>query len=228
MPACSRCGVERRYLQSHHIIRRRHGGTDDSENLLRLCSNCHEDEHGGSALKEIKDDPVTHEKWLTALRASMPLRTERQREYFASERSAPHRRKLADAQRKRWSDPAERQRMGEKVRAAWTPERRAAKAEEVRQLRAERHWSTRSPGSVGALDAHRAEAVEHSVERRTGVPLTDEHRRKLAVKTAERWDAGVFDRTAAVSHTPEANAKRAESMRRAWAEGRFANRRTEG
>src|SRR5436190_608703 len=47
METCRRCGTERPWLHTHHIKPRCEGGTDEPENLLRVCSNCHEDLHGG-------------------------------------------------------------------------------------------------------------------------------------------------------------------------------------
>lgn len=39
---CFICGEENpNVLESHHIIPRRHGGSDDRENIVRLCANCH-------------------------------------------------------------------------------------------------------------------------------------------------------------------------------------------
>jgi hypothetical protein len=45
---CADCGVERTSLHKHHIIPRSQGGPDTPDNLVGLCSNCHEDRHGGS------------------------------------------------------------------------------------------------------------------------------------------------------------------------------------
>lgn len=40
---CFICGEDNpNVLQTHHIVPSRHGGTDDSENLVRLCANCHQ------------------------------------------------------------------------------------------------------------------------------------------------------------------------------------------
>lgn len=38
-------------LQVHHIIERRHGGSDELNNLLLLCPNCHTTIHYGHAIK---------------------------------------------------------------------------------------------------------------------------------------------------------------------------------
>lgn len=40
---CYICGNDNpTVLQTHHIVPRRHGGTDSEENLVRLCANCHQ------------------------------------------------------------------------------------------------------------------------------------------------------------------------------------------
>lgn len=40
---CFICGEDTpSRLQTHHIVPRRHGGSDNSENLVRLCANCHQ------------------------------------------------------------------------------------------------------------------------------------------------------------------------------------------
>lgn len=40
---CQICGEQRpRAMETHHIIPRRYGGSDDVENLVTLCSSCHQ------------------------------------------------------------------------------------------------------------------------------------------------------------------------------------------
>lgn len=40
---CVICGYDNEYtLQKHHIVPRRFGGSDDEDNLVSLCANCHE------------------------------------------------------------------------------------------------------------------------------------------------------------------------------------------
>src|SRR5262249_33351376 len=38
---CVRCGTNTGLLDAHHIIARRHGGTDELDNLITLCKVCH-------------------------------------------------------------------------------------------------------------------------------------------------------------------------------------------
>jgi len=48
---CYICGEDNpNVLQTHHLIPRRYGGSDQSENLVRLCANCHQ------AIESLYDD----------------------------------------------------------------------------------------------------------------------------------------------------------------------------
>lgn len=42
---CRACGSGQN-LQIHHILYRSHGGTDDPDNLVLLCRECHQAAHG--------------------------------------------------------------------------------------------------------------------------------------------------------------------------------------
>lgn len=42
-PTCARCGAPSEL--THHVYRKREGGSDDSDNLEALCRSCHEAEH---------------------------------------------------------------------------------------------------------------------------------------------------------------------------------------
>lgn len=48
---CQYCKTKKGTMNAHHIIYRRNGGSDDLENLITLCENCHETLHKG-LLKE--------------------------------------------------------------------------------------------------------------------------------------------------------------------------------
>jgi len=51
MSACLFCGETRKVvLETHHVVPRRYGGSDASENLITVCSNCH------SVLESVYDD----------------------------------------------------------------------------------------------------------------------------------------------------------------------------
>lgn len=44
---CQNCGYNRVACDIHHIIERKNGGTDDNDNLIVLCPNCHREAHNG-------------------------------------------------------------------------------------------------------------------------------------------------------------------------------------
>lgn len=44
---CQKCGAKNTKLEVHHIIFRSQGGTDDENNLITLCENCHSRLHKG-------------------------------------------------------------------------------------------------------------------------------------------------------------------------------------
>ena len=41
---CTQCGATSD-LEVHHIVPRAEGGTNDPDNLVTLCANCHSDSH---------------------------------------------------------------------------------------------------------------------------------------------------------------------------------------
>lgn len=45
---CQCCGKKNCQLQTHHIIFRSHGGTDDEDNIITLCKECHKGVHAGT------------------------------------------------------------------------------------------------------------------------------------------------------------------------------------
>lgn len=48
---CEICGKSKpNSLETHHVVPRRYGGSDQPENLVRLCASCH------SAIEKIYDD----------------------------------------------------------------------------------------------------------------------------------------------------------------------------
>lgn len=49
---CTRCGCEEK-LHCHHIVPKALGGSDDPENLVMLCDNCHGKEHVAIRDKQI-------------------------------------------------------------------------------------------------------------------------------------------------------------------------------
>jgi HNH endonuclease len=49
---CARC-AETRGLSVHHIVRPVHGGGDEMQNLVTLCSRCHGLQHRGAAASNV-------------------------------------------------------------------------------------------------------------------------------------------------------------------------------
>ena len=49
---CTECGTTNN-LHVHHIMERRHGGTDDIDNLITLCAKCHAEKHKGQNVYKI-------------------------------------------------------------------------------------------------------------------------------------------------------------------------------
>ena len=45
--SCQRCGIRNVRLHAHHLIPLSEGGSDEIENLVSLCENCHKDMHFG-------------------------------------------------------------------------------------------------------------------------------------------------------------------------------------
>lgn len=55
LPTCEKCANENwNILQVHHIIEKSQGGSNDLDNLMLLCPNCHAQEHLGYCKYEIK------------------------------------------------------------------------------------------------------------------------------------------------------------------------------
>tara|TARA_R110000772_G_C13003070_1_gene408454 strand:+ start:124 stop:519 length:396 start_codon:yes stop_codon:yes gene_type:complete len=72
---CEICKKETEYFESHHIVPRSRGGSDDKSNLINLCINCHGKAHDvsfsnnrGGLIKEgvikCKDNCKQGKNWL--------------------------------------------------------------------------------------------------------------------------------------------------------------------
>lgn len=51
---CQCCGKKHARLEVHHIIYRSNGGSDDLENLITLCKDCHDAIHNGTKILKLK------------------------------------------------------------------------------------------------------------------------------------------------------------------------------
>ncbi len=63
-PICERCSYDKvKVLAAHHIVQRKDGGSDEPENLLLLCPNCHGEIHHG--LRDSHGHPILSEGGVT-------------------------------------------------------------------------------------------------------------------------------------------------------------------
>lgn len=51
---CQCCGKKNKRLEVHHIVYRSNNGSDDLENLITLCEDCHKDIHDGTKTLKLK------------------------------------------------------------------------------------------------------------------------------------------------------------------------------
>ena len=132
---CHDCGLKRKWLHRHHLIPKSQGGSNDLGNIIEICANCHEDRHGGPFGGIIGGNRLAHAPAAKAKRRSTMLALWRDPEY---------RERMVDAHRRAvkhrdWKATAE------KIKAHWTPEKRAAHAKRIQKTRAATFWSSRGP-----------------------------------------------------------------------------------
>ena len=71
---CQCCGKKNCRLEVHHIKFRRNGGTDDEENLITLCKDCHKGVHDGTITlnkKPKKDKGLKHATHMSIIRSQL-------------------------------------------------------------------------------------------------------------------------------------------------------------
>ena len=68
---CQCCGKKNCRLEVHHIIFRSNGGTDDEENLITLCKECHDGVHAGTVVlnKKPKKMNLKHATHMSIIRS---------------------------------------------------------------------------------------------------------------------------------------------------------------
>ena len=69
---CQCCGKKNCRLEVHHIKFRRDGGTDDEENLITLCKDCHDGVHAGTVVlnkKPKKNRGLKHATHMSIIRS---------------------------------------------------------------------------------------------------------------------------------------------------------------
>ena len=70
---CQCCGKKNIRLEVHHIIYRSNGGTDDENNLITLCENCHSKVHDGDIILNKKPKKMTlkHATHMSIIRSQL-------------------------------------------------------------------------------------------------------------------------------------------------------------
>ena len=71
---CQCCGKKNCRLEVHHIIFRSNGGTDDEENLITLCEDCHKGVHAGTVVlnkKPKKSKNLKHATHMSVIRSKL-------------------------------------------------------------------------------------------------------------------------------------------------------------
>ena len=70
---CQLCGRKHTRLEVHHIIYRSQGGTDDEDNLITLCEDCHDKVHDGSltVAKKPKKMNLKHVTHMSIIRSQL-------------------------------------------------------------------------------------------------------------------------------------------------------------
>lgn len=62
---CQCCGKKNCRVEAHHIVFRSNGGTDDEENLITLCADCHKGVHAGIVVLSKKPKKSKNLKYAT-------------------------------------------------------------------------------------------------------------------------------------------------------------------
>lgn len=71
---CQCCGKKNCQLQTHHIIFRSHGGSDDENNMITLCKECHKGVHAGTVIlnkKPRKSKNLKHATHMSIIRSQL-------------------------------------------------------------------------------------------------------------------------------------------------------------
>ena len=70
---CQCCGKKNCQLQTHHIIFRSQGGTDDEDNMITLCKECHKGVHAGNIVlnKKPKNLNLKHATHMSIIRSRL-------------------------------------------------------------------------------------------------------------------------------------------------------------
>ena len=64
---CQCCGKKNKRLEVHHIIYRSNNGSDDLENLITLCEDCHTGIHDGTKTLKLKGKKKSNLRYATQM-----------------------------------------------------------------------------------------------------------------------------------------------------------------
>jgi HNH endonuclease/NUMOD3 motif len=166
---CHECGVDRPRLVTHHIVPRHKGGTNDPDNLVQICDNCHADHHYGPNADSISWE-ANHTEEVNAKRAA--------------------------TMRDRWADPEVRLRINTARDAANTPEVRARRAEGVSRALKGLKFTPEHKAALSAAHQGRPRGPMSDETRQkislsmtgklSGRTLSDEHRAKISAALTDR------------------------------------------
>lgn len=162
---CQECH-KRRWVHMHHIIPRIQGGSDHWSNLMQICANCHEDQHNGIFGSSARNTPEGKAKWRAGLAAKWED-TEFRERHLAEMREAL---KLVDHKAK-----------GRKASAAWTPEKKAAHAQHISEIKqANPKPISEEQKKLLSEIKKKACAAEGYVNPNKGKTFSDETKRKMS------------------------------------------------
>lgn len=156
---CERCANQRNWLHKHHVKLQCDGGTD-SDGLLWLCANCHEDVHGGP----MGGDSVKHRR-----------------------QSAEARQKRAESLQRYWASPEAVQDREERRRRALarTPEQEAARLAAATAARLKISPKREAERAAASAATRRRQASERNAERNSRIQELQQAGTPLAVIARE-------------------------------------------
>lgn len=230
---CADCGVNRTSLHQHHIIPRSQGGPDTPENLVGLCSNCHEDRHGGSLGGSLRGLHSQTEEARAKRSATMKAHwadPEFRARGEAALRSPEKRAKGSAAQKALWEDPEYRTRITEAINQ---PEARRAAVDGYQRWLADHpevrlEWAERL-GDYARSAEHRIRTSETNkrLGRRPPPPTAESAAHARTFLNTPEAKANYAAAMEKVRADPGVNEKRRRTVKANWSDPEFAARMNE-